>query len=208
MANLGAAAFFSYSIQAGDPSDGEVVNYSFTLTGSNENPVVEDISLNAYYMVSILRSAGQSYLSLQMVYSKGLHDQVAARSNGDIIVERQVVRSNGGVFQQYSYSIPYDDYRFDRGPRSQSLTVTASGLGVWDKTAPETRAIDKVKRKWRSASAGVAYLNYEGGDLNFINIFPDDIIDHETDSGAVNQIEHTRRLGRNSLSSYKVRVDS
>jgi hypothetical protein len=124
---------------------GASIIYECTLTGSEEDPAVDDLVLPISSLSARQSSATQSYLSVVVSNIATYGDAIAARPNGQIIVKRGYrLRDGRKVLQEFARA-NFNDLRLDYGPRNQSVSL--SGYRTRPAQAATNRTLSSASYK-------------------------------------------------------------
>ena len=100
------------------------VIYRCTLTGDQESPALDDLVLPMSSFQCRLRDGDPSYLACVIPSATDYADDISARSNGEIVVEKGYRLQDGTVFLEEIARVDFESVAIDRGARSASATIT------------------------------------------------------------------------------------
>ena len=113
------------------------VIYYCILTGANESPALPDLFIPISSFQARIRNGEPSYLSCVIPNPSEYSDEIAARSNGEIIIQKGYRLQDGSINMAEIVRVDYETLALDIGARSASgtivghKTVTASAAKEW-----------------------------------------------------------------------------
>ncbi|MCP4259083.1 MAG: LamG domain-containing protein [Planctomycetes bacterium] len=117
------------------------VTYTLTLTGAPDS--LTDIILPMSSFQSRLKDGDPSWLSVVVPNGRTYADSVAARPNGEIVIDRNGIKEDGSLESIEIGRVALEEIRTDEGGRSSALTL--SGHKTTSSSTPKGVALDKVK---------------------------------------------------------------
>lgn len=114
--------------------------YSCVLTGAADG--LSDLTLPMSSFQAWMRDGAPSYLSVVVPSSVTYAADIAARSNGEIVISKGYKFTDDTEQMEEIIRSNYDSIRVDRGARSDSLTMT--GYKTTSSSAPKERTLDGV----------------------------------------------------------------
>jgi len=99
-----------------------VPRYEATLTGDADG--LADYTLPGLKSIQTrMRDGEASYLGLSLVYTAAAATAIAARPNGDLVVEMIAVVDGAESLREELIRVDFDSIRYDRGASSQSISL-------------------------------------------------------------------------------------
>lgn len=117
------------------------VTYTLTLTGAPDS--LTDIILPMSSFQERLKKDDPSWLSVVVPNGRTYADSVAARPNGEIVIDRNGIKEDGSLESIEIGRVALEEIRTDEGGRSSALTL--SGHKTTSGGTPKGVALDKVK---------------------------------------------------------------
>lgn len=114
--------------------------YLCVLTGAADG--LSDLTLPMSSFQAWMRDGAPSYLSVVVPSSVTYAADIAARSNGEIVISKGYKFTDDTEQMEEIIRSNYDSIRVDRGARSDSLTMT--GYKTTSSSAPKERTLDGV----------------------------------------------------------------
>jgi len=168
-------------------------DYEVYLTGAQETPALTDLVLQAATVQFVLRpSPTESYINVVIPYvTAELLTEITSRTNGYIKLRRStksVIPADNGIYLD-GFEIDYEYFGYAIGGRNTSTTIIGQGVVQLEKAIPDTYTVTRHEKKFTSRENGITYLNFEGPDIAFYNVYPGDTVGDGVDSGVVDIIE-------------------
>jgi hypothetical protein len=128
-----------WSVQPDKLATAQVI-YRCVLTGEPDG--LSDLTLPMSSFQAWMRDGDPSYLSVVVPSSVTYAADIAARSNGEIVISKGYKFTDDTEQMEEIIRSNYDSIRVDRGARSDSLTMT--GYKTTSSSAPKERTLDGV----------------------------------------------------------------
>lgn len=97
--------------------------YTLTLTGDGESPALEDITLPMSSFQGRMRDGSPSYLACYIPNATAYADAIAARTNGDIVIQKGYRYQDGTTQLEEIARVDFESMRIDQGSGSASVTL-------------------------------------------------------------------------------------
>lgn len=131
--------FYSWSIPANQVVQSNVI-YVCVLTGENDGQ--EDVEIPISSFQARMRDGSPSYIAASIPDIETYADDIAARPNGEILIKKGYLFSDGSRQLETIARVDYEDLRYDIG--AHSSTGAISGHSTQSATAAKTVAMSGV----------------------------------------------------------------